>query len=147
MGSYIALPDKRHTFDRDRPRTKLSHLIEDHANGPSASRELHFREWVTLVEPHFGTKYQSQEAIRARVRELMTQDYSIHFHTFIPEDMSALVSHCIEAEQMPLSVLFAGEFGEEMIFVLRNSGGQSAREPTGPRFSPPQSPRGINEIR
>jgi predicted SAM-dependent methyltransferase/glycosyltransferase involved in cell wall biosynthesis len=115
---YMAIPDMRHTFDRDRSRTSLAHIIADHVSGPEISREQHFREWVTLVEPYFGRAYAG-DAIEARRRELMEQDYSIHFHTFIPEDMHALIKYCAEVEGMPLSVVFAGEFDEEMIFIVR----------------------------
>jgi glycosyltransferase involved in cell wall biosynthesis/SAM-dependent methyltransferase len=118
---YMAVPDMRHTFDRDRSRTDISHIIQDHIRGPAVSRKQHFREWATLVEPHFGRVCAGEKSIKSRVRELMTQDYSIHFHTFIPEDMCALINYCAETERMPLSVVFGGEFGEEMIFILRKT--------------------------
>lgn len=38
---YMAVPDKRHTFDRDRPVTPLVHLIRDHREGPEWSRHSH----------------------------------------------------------------------------------------------------------
>jgi|SRR5271165_1088048 len=118
---YLAVPDKRQTFDRDRDLTGLSHLVEDHICGPARSREQHYREWVTLVEPHFGAVHSGQEAIAARVNKLMMEDYSIHFHTFTPEAMRALLDYCIEKEEVPLAFVFSGELGEEMIFVLRRT--------------------------
>jgi glycosyltransferase involved in cell wall biosynthesis len=120
---YMAIPDKRHTFDRDRASTELNHIVNDHAQGPDVSRTQHFREWVTLVEPHFGRSFANEDAIESRVRELMAQDYSIHFHTFIPEDVSGLVAHCVENERMDLSVVFAGAFDDEMIFIMRRTSG------------------------
>ena len=33
---YLALPDKRYTFDRERPVTPLDHLWTDHRTGPGA---------------------------------------------------------------------------------------------------------------
>jgi SAM-dependent methyltransferase len=120
---YMAIPDKRFTFDRDRERTPLSHLIEDHASGPAASRGQHFREWVTLVEPQFGHSYDTEAAVEERVRLLQDQDYSIHFHAWTPEDISCLIEHCIDGEGMPFDVLFAGEFNSEheMIYILRKT--------------------------
>jgi len=115
---YMAVPDMRRTFDRVRPRTSLAHIVADHASGAEISREQHFREWVTLVEPHFGRAYDP-DAAEARVRELIAQDYSIHFHTFIPDDIHALMNYCAEVEGMPLCVVFAGDFEEEMIFIMR----------------------------
>lgn len=39
--------------------------------------------------------------------------------SFIPDDMRALIKYCAEVEGMPLSVLFAGGFDDEMIFIVR----------------------------
>ena len=114
---YMAIPDMRRTFDRDRPRTPLSHVVVDHASGAETSREQHFHEWVTLLESHFGRVY-TRERIEARVRELIARDYSVHFHTFISDDVHALIKYCAEVEEMPLSVMFAGEFDEEIIFIV-----------------------------
>jgi glycosyltransferase involved in cell wall biosynthesis/SAM-dependent methyltransferase len=118
---YMAVPDMRFTFDRNRARTDINHIIRDHVSGPEESRKQHYREWVTLVEPHFNRDYGDEASIENRVRELMTQDYSIHFHTFFPEDMRALINYCAETERMPLSIIFNGEFGNEMIFILRKT--------------------------
>jgi SAM-dependent methyltransferase len=43
---YYAVPDKRYTFDFRRPRTQLQHVVNDHDNGPEASRSEHYVEWV-----------------------------------------------------------------------------------------------------
>ena len=47
---YMAVPDKRFTFDRDRPVTPLEHMVADHANGAHHSRRVHYEEWARLVE-------------------------------------------------------------------------------------------------
>src|SRR5688572_6100669 len=49
---YMAVPDMRMTFDRDRPLTELQHFIEDHES--SAEQRIRrdrnaFYEWVTIV--------------------------------------------------------------------------------------------------
>jgi len=118
---YMAIPDKRFTFDKDRDRTPLDHLIEDHRAGPERSREQHYREWVTQVEPHFGRRYVGDEVIASRMNELTTQGYSIHFHAWLPEDVAELLTYSIQQEGLPFEVLFAGEFNEnsEMIYILR----------------------------
>jgi SAM-dependent methyltransferase len=118
---FVALPDRRYSFDCDRARTSLAHLIADHHEGPQVSRRDHFHEWATLVEPHFQRIYTG-EAIEARVQELMEMDYSIHFHTFEPDDFVALAVHCAENERMALEIVFGGEFADgEMIFILRKT--------------------------
>lgn len=118
---YMAIPDKRVTFDQDRAPTPLDHLIEDYQLGSERSRDQHYREWVTLVEPHFDRRYQGEGAIEARVKELKNQGYSIHFHVWSPGDIRELIEYCIEQERLPFDVVFLGEFKDEkeMICVLR----------------------------
>jgi SAM-dependent methyltransferase len=38
---FLALPDKRFTFDRDRGLTPFEHLVRDHSEGPEVSRLDH----------------------------------------------------------------------------------------------------------
>ena len=118
---YMAVPDMRSSFDRDRALTPLSHFVVDYDQGPQASRAEHFREWVTLVEPHFGRYYSSDNDIATRVSELMKQDYSIHFHTFTPESMHALLAYCADVQHLPITLVFGAAFDDEMIFILRKS--------------------------
>jgi hypothetical protein len=47
---YLAVPDKRFTFDHDRPITSLEHLIENDENSPEVDRRAHYEEWVRLVD-------------------------------------------------------------------------------------------------
>jgi predicted SAM-dependent methyltransferase len=82
---YLIVPDKRLTFDRARVRTTLEHVVLDHEE-PSAARDFeHFLDYARFVHDKAGV-----EAI-AEARRLEREDYSIHFHTFIPSDMVALV--------------------------------------------------------
>jgi len=73
---YLAVPDKRWTFDIKRPVTPLEHLYRDYKEGPKWSYEQHMAEWVELVSGKTGEEGQ-------REIELLTkQDYSIHFHVW-----------------------------------------------------------------
>ncbi len=46
---YLAVPDKRYTFDKDRPITSIDHLMRDYRDGGQRSKKDHFDEWVKLV--------------------------------------------------------------------------------------------------
>ena len=48
------MPDKRHTFDIDRPVTPIEHLFRDFDQGPDLSRRDHFEEWARLVDKVAG---------------------------------------------------------------------------------------------
>lgn len=74
---YLAVPDKRWTFDVRRPLTPLEHLVRDYEEGSDWSFEDHFREWVELVE-----KQTDPDLVDERVRQLIAMNYSIHFHVW-----------------------------------------------------------------
>lgn len=78
---YLALPDKRSTFDRDRALTTVAHLIEEHQSaGAATSRRAHYLDWVE----HVGEKLPPA-AVEQRADELMARGYSIHFHVWRPD--------------------------------------------------------------
>jgi SAM-dependent methyltransferase len=110
---YLAVPDKRFSFDVERPLTTLDHLIRDHTEGPEWSCESHFREWVEIVCQIRG------EAQNASVRELMDMNYSIHFHVWtaatLLEFLVALPKHL----GLPFAIEAAVRNGPETICVLR----------------------------
>ncbi len=76
---YLALPDMRMIFDRERAPTTVEHLLDEHRNGPDRNRYNHFLDWATHVDHKEGG-----EAV-AHARALMDKDYSIHFHCWNPE--------------------------------------------------------------
>jgi SAM-dependent methyltransferase len=47
---YMAVPDKRYTFDFDRSVTSIDHLVRDYRDGSGWSKMQHFEEWCRLVE-------------------------------------------------------------------------------------------------
>ena len=81
----LAVPDRRHTFDRRRPPTPLAHVERDHAEGPGVSRAAHYEEWVVLVE---GV---APEGAAARARELERARASIHFHVWDRDGLGELL--------------------------------------------------------
>ncbi len=117
--AYLAVPDKRFTFDHDRPTTTLDHVVRDRREGPAWSREMHFVEWVRHVEPTFGRVYSTEEAVAGRVAELMKMDYSIHFHNWTTAEAVELIGHCVGVERLPVFVEVFVSMGPEMIFILR----------------------------
>src|SRR5438132_9883786 len=74
---YLALPDPRITFDRDRELTELDHLLDEHRQGPAMNRKAHYLDWAQNVDK------DPQAEVRAR--QLDEMDYSIHFHVWRPD--------------------------------------------------------------
>lgn len=74
---YYAVPDKRFSFDRDRPITLAQHFVDDDRLGPAHSRDAHFEEWARLV-----MKIGDAQQLQDTVAQLKTLNYSIHFHVW-----------------------------------------------------------------
>lgn len=74
---YYAIPDKRYSFDADRPLTTFDHLVRDDQDGPETSRLGHFREWSRFIE-----KKVTPWEIETHVKQVMEINYSIHFHVW-----------------------------------------------------------------
>jgi predicted SAM-dependent methyltransferase len=111
---FMCVPDKRYTFDVDRPVTPFKHLVRDYTDGPAWSRTTHFAEWVRKVE-----KIIPDQQAQARVEELLRMNYSIHYHVWTQTELIEFV-HRVKVEfNIPLEIeLFMKEKGES-ILVLR----------------------------
>jgi DNA-binding transcriptional ArsR family regulator len=84
---YLAVPDKRWTFDANRPETTLQHLIADHDHGPQISYDAHIREYAELVDGLSG------EELESRIGHLKATRYSIHFHVWTDASFRELLDH------------------------------------------------------
>jgi predicted SAM-dependent methyltransferase len=116
---YLAVPDRRRTFDADRRPTPLEHIVEDHQGGPALSRTTHQEEWAQLVE-----KVPVQE-VQARARALEEENYSIHFHVWTPDEFSALLEHARREEKLPFEIEEVQGNGHEFIVILRRTAAES----------------------
>lgn len=73
---YLTVPDKRFTFDKERPITELSHLIKDYNDGPEWHKKEHFKEWAKYV------KHAPPELLEQETEQLLNCNYSIHYHVW-----------------------------------------------------------------
>ncbi|MGD0199050.1 MAG: methyltransferase domain-containing protein, partial [Solirubrobacteraceae bacterium] len=110
---FLVVPDRRFTFDRDRPATTLEHLQRDHEQGPQWSRREHYREWVSLVE-----RFDPQD-VEARAAKLDAEQASIHFHTWQLEDFLALLGYCQDELELAARLEHAQMIRAEFLVVLR----------------------------
>jgi SAM-dependent methyltransferase len=110
---YMAVPDKRVTFDRDRPVTEVGHIISDRLNGADGSRQAHFQEWARLVDQVDDSK------VEAKATALDELDYSIHFHTFVPSSFVELIAESKRQFGLALNVEELVRHGHEFIVLMR----------------------------
>jgi predicted SAM-dependent methyltransferase len=112
---YLAVPDKRFTFDVDREITSTQHVLDDHRKGPEGSRRRHFEEWARFVE-----KVDDAE-VGAHATKLLEDDYSIHFHVWTQADALELLSVARRELALEFDVEVAIRNGHENVFVLRKA--------------------------
>jgi SAM-dependent methyltransferase len=118
---YLAIPDKRRTFDRPRPVTALSHLIRDHEEGPGWSRQAHYEDWAREVSRVLNDI--PDELLEQEAEQLERDGYSIHFHVWTPVAWLELLAHLAHRE--PLDVVACRQNQHEFITVIRKD---TARE-------------------
>lgn len=112
---YLALPDKRYTFDRARPVTTLEHLRRDYSETPECSRREHFQEWVRLVNG-----ITDSEMMDRQVEQLLEMEYSIHYHVWTQQEMLELLQYL--AKQIPSEIEVMLRNKGEVIFIVRKAG-------------------------
>jgi ubiquinone/menaquinone biosynthesis C-methylase UbiE len=111
---YLAIPDKRCSFDADRPVTSFDHLLKDYQEGPAWSRRQHFEEWTRLVN-----KITDDAEAEREIADNMAKDYSIHYHVWTQAEMLELI---VALRKMTGFEMEVGMFhGGEVIFILRKS--------------------------
>ena len=110
---YLAVPDKRFTFDVEREVTPLEHLIRDHEEGPDWSLRDHYEEWVRLVDKIDG------EERKAKIATMLEQRSNIHFHVWEYPDMMRFFTYLLRDMALPLSVEMSCLLGIEVIWVFR----------------------------
>jgi SAM-dependent methyltransferase len=111
---YYAVPDKRMSFDIERPLTPFAHLVRDDREGPEGSRVGHFREWAELVNKH-----RTPEARDANVRELLAKNYSIHFHVWDADAYADFLDRAREYLGGGFRIEHLAQNDTEIITVLR----------------------------
>jgi SAM-dependent methyltransferase len=122
--ALILLPDRRQTFDRDRPPTPLDHLVEEHRAGVTAVDDAHLEEFLRATGP-WDDGWSEEE--RREVFDLHRRR-SIHAHTWTQHEFPAVLDHAVRAMGMRWELLdcaFVEDAPQSIEFgmVLRRSTG------------------------
>ena len=117
---FLAAPDKRYTFDRERPLTSLEHLVIDHAEGPDQSRRQHFEEFAKAME-----SLRNDPVYADTINDLCNADflertnYSIHYHVWDHSSFLAFLLSIRERFELDYDIDFALRNGDESIAILK----------------------------
>ena len=112
---YMAVPDKRYTFDSSRPVTTLEHLVNEYHHGAESSKLTHFTEWAKLVNK------VPEDQIEKHVKHLMDIDYSIHFHVWTQVEFLELLLYCKQKLLFDFEIELLQKNSMEFIFILRKT--------------------------
>jgi hypothetical protein len=116
---FMAIPDKRYTFDADRPLTPLAHIIEDYLAPAAELRQRdheHYQEWSALVEK------VAPEQTAQRIQHLIQTGYSIHYHTFVLQSFLAVLWQGQTQLAIPFEIVACADTvpgSNEFVVVLR----------------------------
>jgi len=114
----LKVPDKRYTFDVHRSRTPLVHLLEEQRDPERFDGWAHYADWVENV----GGQNAAAPEFPQAVRDLMAQDYSIHFHVWIDEDVREMINFTRQTwglEWKPVAFWRAHAQRQETMALLR----------------------------
>jgi hypothetical protein len=112
---FMAVPDKRFTFDKDRPATTVEHLVRDYDEGPERSLQEHLEEWSRLVAR------VPEEDVGKHARELFESGRSIHFHAWTQAEFLELLLYCRNTLHFPYDVVEFRKNDPELVCVLQRS--------------------------
>lgn len=117
---FMAIPDKRFTFDRNRAVTPFAHIREDYLRGPEWSDREHYEDWARHV-----ADLREEVAIRRQVEDNLAGGTNIHFHVWTHPEMLEMFLGMRRECGFPLEMEAAIQNGHEVVVLLRKAGGAS----------------------
>lgn len=111
--AFLAVPDKRFTFDRDRPLTSLWHIVKDYTDGPDWSRGEHYRECLANIH------HLSGELLEKTATEWERDCVNIHFHVWDERAMRQMFERVQATPSIGLRIVHSQLRGNEVIWILR----------------------------
>jgi predicted SAM-dependent methyltransferase len=120
---FVAVPDKRFSFDVNRPVTTLEHIYRDYEDGPAWSYLDHVREYAKCWN-FFDYPYEEY------VRTLVETNYSIHFHVWTQHDFLEMLIDIRRRLALPFDIeaISSNSARGETIAVLRKTSESVASE-------------------
>jgi SAM-dependent methyltransferase len=111
--AYIAVPDKRFTFDYKRAATTWNHFLADNLDTDEHSNKGHYIDWIRNV-----LKVPEKE-IEDTLAHLLRTQYSIHFHTWTANTLHAFFRKCRDDLGLYISICEFKKNGYELIAILK----------------------------
>jgi len=77
---FMAIPDKRYTFDINRELTSMAHFLKDYREGASWSEGDHYEDFVRKTV--WSKDAKTDDDIKKVIAHLKEINFSIHFHVW-----------------------------------------------------------------
>lgn len=116
---YLAVPDKRFTFDQVRPVTPFAHVWRDYQEGPAWSRSAHFEEWARHCWQ--VDRQKSEVEILAQARHFEAINYSVHFHVWSPTEILEILAAFPHIGLAGLNLVLFHSSDHEMRMILQRA--------------------------
>jgi predicted SAM-dependent methyltransferase len=116
---FMAIPDKRYTFDINRSITPTEHFIKDYEQSPAWSEEEHYYDFVKHAS-HGVNKNDTE--IWEIVKQLKARNFSIHFHVWDHQamiDMFCMIKKHFGFRFEIETAVASPVGGNESIFLLK----------------------------
>lgn len=121
---YMAIPDKRFTFDKLRPLTPMERLIAFH-DDPQKAEE---GKWPMFIESAQYVEGKSGKNIQKRAQELYDQRFSIHLNVWSQHSLIQLFLYIIEEYELDLDFEAVVKNEHEIILIMKKQPGSKVKE-------------------
>jgi SAM-dependent methyltransferase len=114
----LRVPDMRYTFDRDRRRTTLQHLLGESEDPRKFDTVSHYADWVQYVN-HCAP---GEARFRQQLNRLVGMNYSIHYHVWIDRDLAEIIQYTRDVYHLDWKLVIywgAHFYRKECILALR----------------------------
>lgn len=109
---YMAVPDKRYTFDNSRRLTTYATLADTRRLGRRADIQELYSEWAREVQ------HTPEESVPKLAKQLSSERYSIHFNVWTLDTLVHFLLRTREDFGLPFAVTAVVSADNEVVFVL-----------------------------
>lgn len=138
--AYIVVPDKRFTWDRNRPDNSLGHMIEDFENSVTDCDSTHIDDFAFGIDWGEFASISDESLIEAQRRHYAEscheqvargEEINLHFHVFSPGNFRSLISDGSQMDSIPYNWTirafeerFPDEHQNGILAILEKQGGK-----------------------
>ncbi|MDR2720907.1 MAG: methyltransferase domain-containing protein [Puniceicoccales bacterium] len=127
---FMAIPDKKFTFDKDRPLTTFDHIIGDYFEHATSVDFAHIFEFERIVE---SPQCHLEEVLHRALERIRNwkKVMHMHYHVFSCESFREILNQVLELRLLDFGCKFLDKTSEnscEFYVVLRKCDTDSKRE-------------------